>query len=305
MLPQSTTDVNENLEDVAIDSVSFPVSLTSLDSYRHISAGDRQSGVYTALMDAGLTGKAVSYMSCGQEVYTLQCESCGYEHKVAYNCKLRFCSRCAGVKKAGYMKKYINYIESLNADNIRFVTLTIKNVAELRAGVDKIRDCFVKLRHREHYKRRIDGGLYGVEANPDDDGKWNIHIHFIYYGAWIKQSTLSDDWYDITGDSMVVDIKRPDRPSDALRYVLKYVTKGVDASDGKWTGEALVEFVVALSDVRMIQAFGCFLGKVADKEPFDCPNCGYRLWRRLDSEGETVYSPLEIMLWKVRNGRSP
>lgn len=104
---------------------------------------------------------------------------------------------------------------------------------------------------------------------------------------------------------MVVDIRRAGRPSDALRYVLKYITKGIHPNAPEWTGESLVKFVLALADVRLVQAFGCFLGKLTKKEPFVCPDCGYALWRRLDVDGETTYSPLDIMLWNFRNGRAP
>lgn len=302
MIPQIATEVKENLEDVTVDSVSSP---TSLVSYRHISESDSRGSIYRALVDAGECAKGESFMSCGQEVYTLKCESCGYEHTVTYNCKLRFCSHCAGVKMSGYMNKYLPYLDSLEPYSVRSVMLSMKNVDDLRAGVDKIRKDFNTLRNREYYKSRIEGGLYGIEAKPGHDGKWNIHLHFIFLGSYLPQGKLSEDWLDVTGNSFYVWINHAPRPADSLRYILKYITKGIQPGDDEWTGENLVEFVVALSDVRMIQAFGCFLGEVSDKEPFDCPKCGYRLWRRLDAEGETVYSPLEIMLWKVRNGRSP
>lgn len=302
MIPQITTEVNKIPHAIAANPGSSP---TSLDSSRHIWAFDLKSRIYRAFVDAGETKKGESYMACGAEFYTLVCENCGFEHIVQYNCKLRFCSRCAAAKMNALMGKYLPYVKTLEADRLRFVTLTIKNVAELREGVDRIRDCFTKLRHRKYYKGKLEGGLYSLQAEPDDDGKWNVHLHCIFYGEYLPQGRLSDDWLDITGDSFIVDISRVGRPSDALQYVVRYVTRGIKADDDQWTGKALVEFVMALSDVRLVQAFGCFLGKVAEREPFSCPDCGESLWRRVDSDGQTVWSPLAVMLWKFRNGRSP
>lgn len=301
MIPQTITEVNNFSEKTSTGS-DFP---TSLVSYRHISASILKTQVYQALVDAGESGKGESFKTCGEDVYTLQCESCGYEHKVTYNCKLRVCSHCAGVKMSGYIKKYLPYMKSLKFFSVRSVMLSIKNVEDLRAGVEKIRECFTKLRRRGYYESRIQGGLYGIEAKPGKDGKWNVHLHFLYYGSYIPQARLSDDWEDITGDSFYVWINRPASPRDALRYVLKYITKGVDLDAAGWTVERLVEFVVALSDVRLVQAFGCFLGEVARREPFACPECGYVLWRRVSPDGETVFSPLDRMLWNFRHNRSP
>lgn len=301
MIPYPTTEVKNKPENTSTGS-AFP---TSLDSNRHIFTSDRQRGVYTALVGLGETGKAESYMSCGEELYTLRCERCGFEHAVQYNCKLRFCSRCASVKVSGYMKKYLPYVKSLPCEEVRFATLTIVNVEDLREGVQRIRACFAKLRRWKYYRCKIKGGLYGEQAEPDGRGRWNVHLHFIYHGSYIPQARLSEDWQAITGDSMIVDIRRSGRPSDALRYVLRYIMQGIGPDAEGWTGKELVGFVLALSDVRLIQAFGCFLGKVAEKEPFACPECGACFWRRLDADGGTLYSPLEYNLRELEKARPP
>jgi len=280
-----------------------PPSSTSLVSHRHISTFDLEARVYQAFIEAGVLDKAESFIHCGEDVYTLECCQCGYRHTVRYNCKLRICPRCASVKVSVLMDKYLPYVEGLNPDNVRRIDLTIKNVEDLKQGVDKVRDSFTKLRRRDYYKRRIQGGIYGIEANPGKDGKWNVHLHFLYYGSYIPQSRLSDDWKDITGDSPVVWISRPRNSEKALWYVVKYVTKGVHEAD-QWTEAQLVEFVLALENVRLIQAFGCFLGRIAQRPPFVCPRCGHCIWRVLDKDGEVVFDRLSRLLWDYRN-RSP
>lgn len=285
----------------------LPCPLTSLvNPYRHISASHQKNAVYRAFTEAGANDKAESFMRCGEDVYILECERCGHRHKVQYNCKLRVCRTCAGVKMAAHMKKYLPYVLSMKAGDIRSGMLSIKNVDDLKKGVQRIRRCFANLRHRKYYKARILGGVYGLEAKPGYDGKWNVHLHFLYHGKFIPQARLSDDWKEITKGSFIVWIGRHEDPRHALQEAIKYVTKGVQPDDAQWTAKSLVEFVMALSDVRMVQAFGSFLGEAAEKAPFACPECGYLFWRRLSLKGGVILSyEEESVLREFRRTRPP
>ena len=271
-------------------------------SDRHISASSSQRRIASAFAAAGRQSKAESYLTCGEQMFTLECEKCGYSHKVSYNCKLRLCSRCSAIKVAAHMKKYLPYVKRLAAvpNYLRRLDLTLKNVEDLAEGVHRIRDCFTKLRHRQGYSVCFDGGICGIEGVPGRDGKWNVHMHILYCGSFIPDRQLSADWRDITGDSFIVHIEKVSDPEKALRYVLKYLLKGVESAHG-WTENELVEFVLALENVRLVQAFGCFIGKVAVVEPFRCPECGWTLWRLLDLEGETVRSALGVLLREYRD----
>jgi hypothetical protein len=298
--PDGANAINSGGESEA-EGVKPPSSPLFIYCNRHISTFKWKTQVYQAFVEAGERKKADSFMRCGDDIGTLECCQCGYKHRVTYNCKLRICPECAKVKQSVILGKYLPYVRILDPMNIRMLTLTIKNVSDLKAGVDKIRDSFTRLRRQKYYKSKFSGGLYGIEANPDDHGDWNVHLHCVYYGHYIPQDRLSDDWQAITGDSRVTYIKRASDPKGALMYVLKYITKGINPNDEKWTGQALVDFVMALSDVRLVQAFGCFLKNgAAKKEPLECPECGYSLWRLVTVEGHVVFDDLERLLSDYR-----
>ena len=305
---------NEAFESLAHDS-DFIYSSTGTS--RHLLS----SLIYQALTKAGLRKKADYFRDCGQIVYTMICERCGYEKPVTHHCKLRICPRCSWVKKKILVEKYLPYIKHLEKHirelragmrgrlpqiGLRHVTLTLKNVADLEAGVDRIRIAFTKLRHQNYYKARIIGGIYGIEAPLGRDKLWNIHLHLLYYGYYIPQGKLSDDWEALTGDSRVTYVQYVYSVEDALDYILKYVTKGIQL-DGEADVDKMVEFVVALEDVRLVQAFGCFLGKIEQPEPLICPKCGWRMWRmvlRTDDGVRVVFSQLNQIRW-VCGIRSP
>lgn len=304
MIPQLETKVKNNQQDFPSGNDSLPSLVKLSGTSRHLGAKASETSIYSALLGAGLRAKGEAYMSCGQDTHTLQCESCGHKHTVIYHCKLRFCAHCASAKLNFYMGRWMPYLETLDAVNVRTLMLSIKNVADLRYGVDRIRDCFTKLRHRKYYKSRILGGLYGIEAKPGKDGKWNVHLHCIYYGEYIPRGQLCHDWKQVTGDSWYTYVKQHRNASNALRYVLKYIGKGIDSEAAGWTGEDLVEFVVALSDVRLTQAFGCFLGHTS-KVYLTCPECGESWWALLDAEGEKVFSRFQKLLREYRKARPP
>lgn len=304
MIPYTTTEVKNKPQNPSTGS-SSPTLLVKLSGRcRHLGVQASDSSIFAALLGAGERGKADAYMNCGQDTHTLQCESCGHLHIVVYHCKLRFCSHCASTKLNFYMGKWMPYLKTLDAVNVRTLMLSIKNVADLRSGVDKIRDSFTKLRHRKFYKSRILGGLYGIEAKLGKDGKWNVHLHCIYYGEYIPRGKLCLDWKQITGDSWYTYVKQHRNAADALRYVLKYIGKGIDSEAAGWTGEDLVEFVMALSDVRLTQAFGSFLGHTSTVY-LTCPECGESWWALLDAEGKIVFSRFQKLLREFRRARPP
>lgn len=248
------------------------------DRYRR-----RISGV---LRSVGMSKQADNFDKCGQHVYNLECCQCGYVHEVTFHCKLRVCPDCGWSRKVEFMKAYADALRSLG--RLRFITLTLKNVANLKDGVARLRRCFNKLRHRKDYKHRIKGGLYGIEATVGSDELWHVHLHCIYGGAWIEQAKLADDWEKITGDSRIVYIQAVKHGRSPIGYILKYVNKHdsiVQAGDDK-----VGEYVSVLYKTRLLQPFGVLLGKKPEKDVFVCPQCGGCVWRVTDvATGRVVY----------------
>jgi hypothetical protein len=267
-------------------------------------------GIALAYVKAGVNDKADTILSCGLGVATMNCESCGYQHPVSYNCKLRICPRCSRIRASELTAKYQSYLESLNPDRVRCITLTLKNVKCLESGVSKIRRCFDRLRHQKSYKKSIKGGLYHIEATVGDDGLWHVHIHCIVVGDYIRHKKLSKDWKSITGKefgigSHSVFIERK-KPKATLTYCMKHLLKKMKINDN-WTFDKLVEYEMALTNVRLVQPFGCFLGVLKDyeKKPFECPRCHESIWSLTKLSGEIIFSPLNRMLREYDKIKSP
>jgi len=153
----------------------------------------------------------------------------------------------------------------------------MKNKPELkREYIKAIRGQFTRLLHRKYYKERIIGGLYVIELKNKGNG-WNIHIHALIdtkpgFNGFLLQKKISDDWFDITQDSMIVDIREAYNPRASLKYLLKYFTKPPEIN-----GESEV-YNESLRKTRLIQTFGDLYGSRPDKPKMVCSECGCDWW---------------------------
>lgn len=93
-----------------------------------------------------------------------------------------------------------------------------------------------------------------VKRRPDSH-TWHPHIHMLVEGVYVSKQTLSAAWLEITGDSMVVDIKWVRDPDRAAYYAAKYAGKGVH-NDVERDPEMLDEALEALRGRRLHTCFG-------------------------------------------------
>ena len=103
--------------------------------------------------------------------------------------------------------------------------------------------------------------------------EWHPHIHmFALVDQWIDQQEFSEYWHSITGDSMVVDVRRAKKEkghgySKAAAEVCKYALKFGDMSVEK-TWEAFK----VLKGKRLTGSFGLLWGvKIPDTMTDDMP----------------------------------
>ena len=102
--------------------------------------------------------------------------------------------------------------------------------------------------------------------------EWHPHLHiFGVLEEWIDQESLSQTWHEITGDSMIVDIRRVRKHKQlgygkAIAEVCKYALKFGDLSVEK-TWEA---YMVLKGDrkvgLRLSGSFGLLRGVKMDDE---------------------------------------
>ena len=189
---------------------------------------------------ADLKRMVENFRDCGIDMFRLECgdKQCGGAKIIPKRCKLRICPKCAIARKIRYQEKYGGFLDwgvdhgHIDRDEVSFITLTLRNVEDLRDGKIKIQQYFKKLR-LEVYPDKIRGGWVAYESHPDGEGKHNIHLHAEAWMGFIKQEELSAEWGKITGGSDVVWIERIDPTEEefgksAINYILKYCLKGLD-----------------------------------------------------------------------------
>ena len=153
-----------------------------------------------------------------------------------------FCSAIRASKQAtAYHDKMVHLLkENPNLKPV-FVTLTVKNGDDLKERFYHLKDSFTTLQtaRRKWLKRgnghnefcKAHGIVYAYEITNNGKG-WHPHLHMILLvDDWIDKDKLSAEWYAITGDSFIVDVRRV-KPSKAEVDTMDAKEQKEDYSDG-------------------------------------------------------------------------
>lgn len=238
------------------------------------------------LVSSGFETASASIDACGNATIEISCNDCGHVETVDHHCDNRVCDKCGSSRWKRTVEGLKERIFSrMDWNDVRFMTLTVKNTETLeKSDVQDLRDAFKKLKRREFFDNRIDGGVYSIESNFNGD--WNLHLHVVYQGAYIPQERLSDAWADLTG-CPIVDVRKSKGQDSDAEELAKYITKQPDVSgeDGSATVEdeadRLLEYHKAMYRTNLIQPFGIFHHS-SDKAVslrwanlrYECPECG-------------------------------
>ena len=224
--------------------------------------------------------EAKKFRDCGAEVVVLCCVKCGNTKIVPVGCDLRICPVCAhdfAVKIAIQIKRFWKAVQRKRGWTLKHITLPVKTDGDLQGAYDRGWRAWRRL-WRKYLKEDGAGAVAAVEFGPKNG---NVHFHVLYYGPYIPQAHLSDWWLELTGDSMVVDIRRlKDRGKgfDAAFFeCLKYPAKFDELSP-----ELAVDVLSVLKGTRRIQPYGIFFGKIRTKVYPICEVCGNDTWRVMD-----------------------
>lgn len=209
----------------------------------------------------------------------------------ATSCKKHLlCAPCAIRRAAKAVRAYLGRFQEIIASQSDLepylLTLTIKNGHDLPERFNHLAKAMKAiLKSRRNYASngrgfnefcKIDGGVYSYELTHSQHG-WHPHIHMVVLlpkGSRIdfnplnpKQSKLSKDWLNITGDSFIVDV-RPIQgdPVEGFIEVFKYALKFSDL-----TPEQTVEAYSFLQGKRLQGSFGSFRGVEVPQELNDDP----------------------------------
>jgi Replication protein len=251
--------------------ISFmqPPATKEEETFRHSAWARKRKLVEQTLRVAG-TGKNAleNFANCGNDAIVQYDPETKKLRVSANHCKCRHCEPCMRAKGnllAGNLK---DQLDKLPQADIRFVTLTLKHTTtSLEDQLKRLNKCWKNLRASRVWKGSQRGGAAILEikwSKTDKAGQpspacWHAHLHIITQGTWIAQRELADEWYRITGDSYIVDIKKLEQNKDAAYYVCKYVGKGVN--NEVWSDQAAaIEFVCAMRGVRTCATFGTWRG---------------------------------------------
>lgn len=198
------------------------------------------------------------------------------------------CPFCAGIRASKAIQKYTERVDEVLSKNRKLkpvlITFTVKNGTDLGERSSHLMKSFRTLmeRRRDYLKKgrgfnefcKINGAMYSYENTFNPDTKeWHPHLHmFALLDDWIDQEELSQYWHSITGDSMIVDIRRVKKQKDlgyakAAAEVCKYALKFGDLSvENTW------EAFKVLKGKRLSGAFGSLYGvkipeNLADEMP--------------------------------------
>ena len=134
------------------------------------------------------------------------------------------CPFCAGIRASKAIQKYTERVDEVLSKNRKLkpvlITFTVKNGTDLgersshliksfRTLIDRRRDYLKKGRGFNEFCK-INGAMYSYENTYNEQTKeWHPHVHmFALLDDWIDQEELSQYWHSITGDSMIVDIRK-------------------------------------------------------------------------------------------------
>jgi hypothetical protein len=215
-----------------------------------------------------------------------------------YTCKKHLlCRFCAITRAAKMVKRYKERFTWLMDTNPNLkaymVTTTVLNGTDLKTTFDKLRKSTQYNHKKRHLKNRkceakkASAGVYSYEIKRGKNSEmWHPHSHAI----WLCEEEpsaieLSEEWYEITGDSYIVDIREIDvnDPDSAFCEVLKYAIKFSDQpQDDTW------HCYQTLRGKRLLGSFGDFYGVPEPDNLLDDP-----------LEGVEFYS----MMYRFSNGK--
>lgn len=214
-----------------------------------------------AMVKAGFSDKTLQrFDQCGANAYMWRSSSTRRRIITAEFCKCRGCVPCQNAKSALLAA---NLSQFIHRRNVRFITFTLKHRgSDLKTLIDRIWKCYKLLRTEQEYKDHVRGAFAALESKwIHKTREWHVHLHTLCEGSFWAQKDISKLWFACTGDSYIVDVRRPDDDVRTARYVCKYVTKPFDR-DATQDPQAFEQAVRILARRRLYLITGIWAGQL-------------------------------------------
>jgi len=239
-------------------------------AFRHSGWHARRMRTFQALYEANVSAGVLDrFADCGAAAWLVRSRDLPVRYRIVCNrCRNRWCLPCQQDRACQLRKRITPH---LPLEETRFITLTLRSVpGALSDQLDRLYACFRKLRNTPLWRTHVQGGVAFLELTLNEaTEQWHPHLHVLARGSYLRQRDLSDAWHRITGDSFIVDIRRPRDLHDTLRYLTTYVTKSLPNSVTHHR-ERFIEAILALRSRRFLIGFGC-LAHLPDDPPDDDP----------------------------------
>lgn len=249
----------------------FRVSPLDLDEahFRHSGWAGRRRRVFDALKRVHVNdGRLDRFANCGSSCSVQHSPSTGQFRLAANYCRDRCCQVCGAARSN-------KIADALCAHGrgrcLRFATFTVKhNDLPLTEQITRVYTAFSTLRRRAWWKQHVNGGVAILEVKIGRDRRWHVHLHTLLEGSYLPQKDLAAEWYAVTGDSYIVDVRSVGTNQREVRYVAAYAGKPLDASI-VLEEHRLDEFILAIKGRRLALTFGTFRGLDLDATDPDAP----------------------------------
>ena len=223
-------------------------------------------------------------------------------------CQLRTCPDCAHRSAARLLARYMPELEKhYNSPRMgwrfRKIVLTTavslhnedlrERIKALHGDVRKLFDRLLWTHKNGPYRVAECGLIVAHEFGPKG---LKLHFHILYYGPYLVQAQIADEWQSLTGWNQVR-IKGVGRTHDldlagAVAEQLKYTTKfwkRQKNGDVVYIDPAIVPIIhKALAGTRRVRSWGLFYNIAIEEEPALCGECGAAIGR---------FSPTEYDIW--------
>lgn len=242
-------------------------SPVSDEDFRHSFWSDLRPRLRSALAAASAgTARLAAWDACGSCAWVLaHRDDPNAARLVCHRCHDRWCEACATEKRRRVARNLQSALTDRfklkdphrKVDRLRFLTLTLKAIdAPLADQVGRLRSCWGRLRNRSFFRKGFAGGIAFFELTLNNrTGLWHPHLHVLFEGTYIPHAKIKEAWFDITGDSYIVDVRAVRTVAAAVSYVAKYAAKAVSHSVLADRGK-LVEAIGALKGTRTYATYG-------------------------------------------------
>lgn len=199
-----------------------------------------------------------NYRDCGKNAWIEHSESRSAYRIKSKTCGMRICPVCGDRRRSQVKERLVNAFALLPRAYLRFVTLTLRSTsAPLSEQLDRLTRSFRRLRQRKLWQDKVTFGAGTIElTRSNKTGNWHPHLHILYVGEYIDQGALSRTWKAITGDSMIVDIRKVDSTTNAILELAKYASKPLKFGYLKDDVLAGVELFNTLAGRHLLIVFG-------------------------------------------------